>query len=158
MTGPASLRGRTAGSVTRLTAFIADIIIISILIRAAGWFLEDVRLATGIQINLPEMTEAVGSTTPMQLTALAGLLIGLTYMLFFWTMGGQTPGKAVMGVRVVRLDGQPMRLGTAVLRLIGYGVVLATLGFGFLPILIDNRRQEPADKLAGTCVVYSWNG
>ena len=154
---PANLRGRAAGSVTRLAAFITDIIIISILIRAAGWFLEDVRPATGIKIYLPEITEAVGSTAPTQLTVLAGLLIATSYVLFFWTMAGQTPGKALLGLRIVTRDGGRLSFWRSLVRFFGYWLSSLFFGAGFLWASIDNYREGWHDKLAGTTVVYAWD-
>jgi uncharacterized RDD family membrane protein YckC len=70
-------------------------------------------------------------------------------------LAGQTPGKYLMGLRIVRTDTDRIRLGNAVLREIGY-VLSGILFLGYLWILFDNRRQGFHDKLAGTLVVYSW--
>ena len=58
-------------------------------------------------------------------------------------------------VRIVRTDGERMRFGNCVRRLIGYWVS-AILFLGFLWVLVDNRRQGFHDKIAGTFVVYAW--
>jgi hypothetical protein len=42
------------------------------------------------------------------------------------------------------------------LRWLGYQLCLATLGIGFLWVLVDDRRMGWHDKLARTCVIYSW--
>jgi uncharacterized RDD family membrane protein YckC len=34
------------------------------------------------------------------------LVINPLYFALFWTLGGQTPGQYLMGVRVVRVDGK----------------------------------------------------
>jgi uncharacterized RDD family membrane protein YckC len=90
-----------------------------------------------------------------------GVILGASfpsiYALFFWSTTGQTPGKAVMGVRVVRLDGRPMTLWTGIVRLVGYAMSLMSIGLGFLLALTDNRRQALHDKIARTCVIYSWD-
>ena len=87
---------------------------------------------------------------------LAGTWGPVLYALLFWSTTGQTPGKAVMGVRIVRLDGKPLNLVTAVRRILGYGLSMVTFGVGFLVVLSDDRRQGWHDKIAGTCVIYSW--
>ena len=93
-------------------------------------------------------------------TMVVAMLVGtwgpVVYALFFWGTTGQTPGKAVMGIRVVRFDGKPMTLWTSVRRIAGYGLSLAAVGIGFLVILADDRRRGWHDKIAGTCVIYSW--
>ncbi len=154
---PPHLRGRTAGFVTRLTALITDIVIVSILVRAAGWFLDDVRLATGLQIYVPQLTDAMGTATPVHLTALGGLLISVSYLLFFWTMGGQTPGKALLGLRVVTRDGGRLSFWRSLVRFFGYWLSSLLFGAGFLWASVDNYREGLHDKLAGTSVVYAWD-
>jgi uncharacterized RDD family membrane protein YckC len=82
-------------------------------------------------------------------------IVSFLYDVSFWVLSGQTPGKRVLGVRVMRTDGKRLTLGKAVLRRIGYWVS-AIFFLGFLWILVDNRRQAFHDKLAGTIVTYSW--
>jgi uncharacterized RDD family membrane protein YckC len=53
---------------------------------------------------------------------------------------GQTPGKQILGIRVVRQDGEPMDFGWSLLReLIVKGLLIGVLGGFFLslPILLD---------------------
>ncbi len=68
-------------------------------------------------------------------------------------MSGQTPGKRIMGVRVVRLDGQPVTWWHAFERAGGYAAGLATGTLGFLQIYWDANRQGIHDKVAGTVVI-----
>ena len=68
-------------------------------------------------------------------------------------MKGQTPGKRAMGVRVVRLDGQPVTWWLAFERAGGYAAGLATGTLGFLQIYWDANRQGIHDKVAGTVVI-----
>ena len=68
-------------------------------------------------------------------------------------MKGQTPGKRVMGVRVVRLDGQPVTWWHAFERAGGYAAGVATGTLGFLQIYWDANRQAIHDKVAGTVVI-----
>ncbi len=154
---PAHLRGRTAGFVTRLAALITDIVIISILVRAAGWLLDDVRLATGLQIYVPGLTDAVGAASPIELTAIGGLLISAAYLLFFWTMGGQTSGKALLGLRIVTRSGGRLSFWRSLVRLFGYWLSSLLFGAGFLWAGVDNHREALHDKLAGTSVIYTWD-
>ena len=84
------------------------------------------------------------------------LLTGF-YALFFWAMTGQTPGKAFMGIRVVRMDGGMMNWLYSFRRLLGYGLSVLTFFGGFAWILVDEQRRGLHDRFAGTCVVYSWD-
>jgi hypothetical protein len=68
-------------------------------------------------------------------------------------MKGQTPGKRAMGLRVVRLDGQPITGWHAFERAGGYAAGIATGTLGFLQIYWDANRQAIHDKVAGTAVI-----
>ena len=69
----------------------------------------------------------------------------LYFTLAAWIAGGRTPGKWLLGVRVLRLD--------AFGRAGGYSASLSTLGLGFLEALWDPNRQALHDKIAATVVV-----
>ena len=68
-------------------------------------------------------------------------------------MNGQTPGKRALGIRVVRLDGQPVTWWHAFERAGGYAAGLATGTLGFAQIYWDPNRQAIHDKVAGTVVI-----
>jgi uncharacterized RDD family membrane protein YckC len=158
------VHGQYAGFVTRLFAFAIDSGIVGGVTVVVTWAAISLLQYVGIDVRdcppIPAEFDPVIWSCHMALWV--GIVVGAVfpsvYTLLFWSTTGQSPGKAVMGVRIVRLDGQPMNLWTAVLRVIGYGISLSTMGLGFLLILSDNRRQGIADKLAGTCVVYCWDG
>jgi uncharacterized RDD family membrane protein YckC len=86
----------------------------------------------------------------------ASIVVIVAYPIVFWSLAGQTPGKAVMGLRIVRLDGKRMTVWRAVVRYVGSWLAALPLGLGFIWILLDKRRQGWHDKIAGTCVVYTW--
>ena len=68
-------------------------------------------------------------------------------------MHGQTPGKRLMGVRVVRLDGNPVTWWHAFERAGGYAAGVATGTLGFVQVYWDANRQAIHDKVAGTVVI-----
>ncbi len=83
-----------------------------------------------------------------------GMLIGAAYYLYFWVkQKGQTPGKKVMGIRIVRVDGKEIDWMTAVLRYVGYIVSGIPLALGFIWVAFDKQKQGWHDKIAGTFVV-----
>jgi len=79
-----------------------------------------------------------------------------------WRLFGQTPGKALLGLEVVRTRGvAPGPAGGAtvsvprgLLRLLGYLISALPLFAGFLWVLVDNHRRAWHDHIAGTSVVY----
>ena len=74
-----------------------------------------------------------------------------TFFLGFWR--GRTPGKRLLGVRVVRLDGRPLGFWVSFERFGGYAASLFTGLEGFARILWDRNRQALEDKLAETVVI-----
>lgn len=83
-----------------------------------------------------------------------GLLIGAAYNWYFWTRhNGQTLGKMVMGIRVIRRNGQPLSDTDALIRYFGYYLNSILFGIGWLWAFIDREKQGFHDKLADTVVV-----
>jgi uncharacterized RDD family membrane protein YckC len=150
---PMSHLGQYAGFVTRLVSFVIDRALVGVV---AFVTLQSIDYVLGaFQINqllgFWDMTWRGRSI----LVAAIYVILTVCYDIGFWLLAGQTPGKRVMGVRVLRSDGSRLRFGNAVRREIGY-VLSGILFLGYLWILFDNRRQGFHDKLAGTIVVYSW--
>jgi uncharacterized RDD family membrane protein YckC len=86
--------------------------------------------------------------------AAIGFLLGLGYQWYFLTQhDGQTLGKQLMGIRVVKINGEPLQTNDAVLRYIGYYLNSAIAMLGWLWAAVDSNRQGLHDKLAGTIVV-----
>jgi uncharacterized RDD family membrane protein YckC len=81
-------------------------------------------------------------------------VIYLAYFTLFLGMRGQTPGKMICGLKVVRLDGSPLSYGQAAVRTVGYYLNLLTLCIGFLWVAFDPRKQGLHDKIAGTCEIH----
>lgn len=66
---------------------------------------------------------------------------------------GQTIGKRILGIRVIRLDGNPLSLWNSFERYGGYGAGIATGLLGFIQIYWDPNRQAIHDKISGTVVI-----
>jgi uncharacterized RDD family membrane protein YckC len=77
----------------------------------------------------------------------------LAYHIGFWTWKGTTVGGIICQLRVVRVDGTPLRFVDALVRGLSSIFSLAVLGIGGLWILRDPERQAWHDKIAGTYVV-----
>jgi uncharacterized RDD family membrane protein YckC len=79
---------------------------------------------------------------------------GALYFSAFLTWGrGQTPGKRLMRLRVVRLDRAPISLWDAFERYGGYAAGFATGLLGFAQVFWDANRQAIHDKITGTVVI-----
>lgn len=83
-------------------------------------------------------------------------LIGLAYYWYFWTrQEGRTPGKQVMRLKVIKVDGTPISDSDAIVRYFGYLINSAVILLGWLWILVDAEHQGWHDKLAKTYVVVA---
>jgi uncharacterized RDD family membrane protein YckC len=87
-------------------------------------------------------------------SGLLGFVAMLAYCWFFWTRhDGQTPGKMLTGIRVIKTDGTKFSEVDVFIRVIGYWINSAVIGIGWLWALIDSDKQGWHDKLARTYVV-----
>ncbi len=84
----------------------------------------------------------------------ATFVIGVLYQWYFLTQqNGQTPGKKVMNIRVVKITGEPLTFTDALLRYVGYYIDSAIFGIGWFWAFFDADRQAWHDKLVSTVVV-----
>jgi uncharacterized RDD family membrane protein YckC len=76
------------------------------------------------------------------------------YLVFFWSVAGQTPGMRFLGLRLQSGGVHRLGLSRSLRRLAGTAVAALPLGIGFLPVLVDDRRRAWNDRIAGTEVAY----
>jgi uncharacterized RDD family membrane protein YckC len=147
---------RPAGFFSRFEAFVIDLVILSIVQLVASAFIQTIlrffRL-TGLIYRMQTLLEnstfdlAVGS-------ALMGLFV-IAYFTFFWTLVGFTPGKALLGLKVVKKNGTKPSFFRSLLRFFAYWVSAIPIFLGFFWVLWDSKRQGWHDKIAGTQVIYT---
>jgi uncharacterized RDD family membrane protein YckC len=162
-TGEMNLLGYYAGFSSRLLAFWIDIILVTIIVLLGAGLLAafstilPVPKIMEIFTNLfPGMGGGINYVIGLLSFSVVATLLYILYNLIFWALTGQTPGKALIGLRIVGKNGQQVNPLRGLLRLIGYLLGFVTLGFGFLWILVSDRRQGWHDLLAGTYVIYTW--
>ncbi|HKW93242.1 MAG TPA: RDD family protein [Methylomirabilota bacterium] len=89
--------------------------------------------------------------------ALGVLLLGAALHVAYHTVlvggCGQTLGKMLMGLAVVRVDGAPAGYGRALVRCLGGGLCVLTLGLGRVLMLFTGERRALSDFVAGTRLV-----
>lgn len=78
---------------------------------------------------------------------------GLYFTLFVTLWRGMTPGKRLMRIRIVRLDGKPIGWWVAFNRFGGYAASIFTGLLGFFEMIWDLNRQALHDRIAATVVV-----
>jgi uncharacterized RDD family membrane protein YckC len=153
-------RGKnTAGFFSRMLALIIDLFLIAFLGLITGAvFLLFISFFDVGQILLFWQNLLGLDNLGRQLAAMVSPIITLlifSYFVFFWTFLGYTPGKALMGLRIVRQDGRPLSFWRAWLRFIGYSISAFFLFLGFFWILIDRDHEGWHDKIANTHVIYT---
>ncbi|MFH1078689.1 MAG: RDD family protein [Pseudomonadota bacterium] len=89
---------------------------------------------------------------------LMALFLDMIYFTWFHGAVGRTPGKMLLGLRVVQATGEPMTFGLAFLRWTGYLISKLVVYLGFIWIAFDRRKQGWHDKIAGTVVVTGKKG
>ena len=82
-----------------------------------------------------------------------GFLLILAYFVAMWTWKGTTIGGVVLGLKVVRLDNQPVTLTVALVRALAGAFSVIVLFLGILWIAWDRDKQGWHDRIAGTIVV-----
>ncbi len=80
-------------------------------------------------------------------------LVALAYFAGMWTWRGTTIGGIVLGLKVVRLDGQPITFPVGLVRGLAAALSIVVLFLGFFAIAWDPDRQAWHDKIAGTVVL-----
>lgn len=139
------IRLRMAGPMIRAAAYLVDLLIRSVILVVGG-------------IALSFAGIAVGDNVVEGVMLLAWFLLDWIYpVLFEAGRRGATPGKRMMGLRVVQAAGSPITFGQAVvrnfLRFID-GMPFFTYGFGLTSCLATKRFQRLGDLAAGTVVIY----
>jgi uncharacterized RDD family membrane protein YckC len=87
-------------------------------------------------------------------------LIFSGYFIFFeWLWDGQTPGKRLLKLRVIRDDGRPITLWEAIARNLlrvfdaAPGFLVPIYSVGLIVIFLSSRDQRVGDIFAGTVVI-----
>ena len=77
----------------------------------------------------------------------------LYFTVLTWLMHGNTPGKYLLRIKVIRIDAQKLSLWDSFSRAGGYSASVATFGLGILEALWHKKRQTIHDRVAETIVV-----
>jgi uncharacterized RDD family membrane protein YckC len=87
-----------------------------------------------------------------------GMVWAVVYDALFVLRFGATPGKLMLGLRVVGGDGRPLGLMRITARCLAKGLVGFTLGIGYLIVAIDDQKRGLHDFFCKTRVVQTRPG
>ncbi len=112
----------------------------------------------GILLLLTAVGAGIVSGLVHPVLGLAAFAAFIIWMLVLWS-DGRSPGKLLLGLRVVKTSGEPAGFGTMFLReTIGKFVSGLPLYLGYIWALLDDNRQAWHDKIADTYVVNDRSG
>jgi len=138
-----------AGFWIRLGASIIDFIFILLILYTINYVVSGFTIHP---ISTNPLASPIGFTSwRIYLVYLTGL--SLVYIIGFWIWRGQTPGKMIVGIKVIRTDSSPITWQYACRRYLGYIASTLILCIGFIMIAFDKRKQGLHDKIADTYVV-----
>ena len=154
MSAPSPAAGKTlwghyAGSVSRLVAFVIDLVlsiaVYEIVLAGVSYIAQ---IVTGHAVDLHKGGPFV---------FVIFVLWEFVYFGGAWASSGRTPGMALLGICVVRTDGAVLDSRQGWLRALTFPLGFLTLGVGFIWIFVDRERRAVYDVIAGTTVVYAWD-
>lgn len=147
---------RVASSWRRLLAFVVDFALLTatalpltaLLYKALGVgpLTDGQGIDALLQILAGDLGLVLNRAVPL-------LLLCALYFVLFAVLGGQTPGQRLLGIRLVGRHGDPPKIHTAALRVLGSFVGMIPLGLGGLWMLFDMESRTWHDHLAQTYVV-----
>lgn len=88
------------------------------------------------------------------LLLLISFAVGIAYEVYFLSTRGATPGKMVLGLKVIRADGGPISVGLAFGRYLGRLLSGFTLLIGFIMAGFDSEKRALHDRICDTRVIY----
>jgi uncharacterized RDD family membrane protein YckC len=121
---------RLAGFGVRLGAWLIDIILLSVV---QAFVVANVQVESGQGL---------------------GLLLGFVYFGIFQGTNGQSLGKKLVGIRIVRLDGSPVTVDVGILRWLATILSGLILCIGYFMAAWSENHQALHDQMVSTIVIY----
>ncbi|MEO6334971.1 MAG: RDD family protein [Pyrinomonadaceae bacterium] len=141
-----------AAAIDHFIQYLSIAIVVWIFLTASGFGGEQTGLVAEVQREAPKWMIAV-------MIFILFLLFAGYFIVFEWLWDGQTPGKRLLKLRVIREDGRPITLWEAIARNLLRvfdaipGFLLPIYSVGLIVIFLSNRDQRVGDIFAGTVVI-----
>ena len=140
-----------AGPGSRAAAYFIDLLVMSVVCQM---------LINLLVAGFGLLMYAVGENSELWISAIATLGVFALYNGYFilleWLLNGQTPGKRLLHIRVIKQGGYSLRFFDTLLRNLLRVVDFLPLfyGVGLTSLLLTRDSQRLGDLVAGTLVVY----
>jgi len=142
-----------AVSIDHFIQYVSIFLIAWFVLSISGYSTSDVPdTAETLLAEMPKWTLAI-------LIVVLFLIFAGYFIVFEWLWNGQTPGKRMLKLRVIREDGRPLTLWEAIARNLLRicdavpGFILPVYSVGLIVIFLSSRDQRVGDIFAGTVVV-----
>jgi len=139
-----SLQGLIAGFTSRFISVLIDMAFIAVLLVGTYGIWLALRYVLSVFYDLPQLTGI-----PL---LLVGYFLMWAYWSWSWATGGKSLGNVLMGLRVQRISGQPLKLGRSAARAL-FSVVFP-IGLAWAIVSRNNRSVQ--DVFLRTQVVFDW--
>lgn len=141
----AEVIGSPAGFWIRAGAYMLD----NVLLTVAGI----IATVTIVGIEPGEALKQLTGQSEGSATTIITAGLEVAYFTFATGRWGQTVGKALLGLKVVRVDGSRLSYWRSFARYWAYLVSLLPLGLGFISIVLSSQKRGWHDFLCNTRVV-----
>lgn len=120
--------------------------------RVAALLIDSIILA--IVISILSAILGISDDPGNPISLLISLVLQFFYYGYFWSKTGQSIGKRLMGIKVVKSDGSILPFAIAGLRgSVGYLISSFILGLGYLWAAFDANKETWHDKIFSTTVI-----
>jgi uncharacterized RDD family membrane protein YckC len=137
---------RYAGFWIRVASYLIDVVIVYVAMFVVGFV---IALPFGALFGTGDAASIAAI-----LSGLVGLVFAIFYHGYFVSTKGGTPGKLLLGLRIIRSDGSNLTFGRAVGRVFAYMVSAIILYIGFILAAFDAEKRCLHDHLCDTRVIY----
>ena len=97
----------------------------------------------------------MAAMTTLAIYYILTLTIAACYDIFFIAKSGATPGKMLVGIKVIRADGSGISTGLSTGRYFAYWVSAISLGIGLIMAGFDDQKRALHDRICETRVIYA---
>lgn len=145
-----------AGVGSRTLAWFVDQVIVwgtLILITLAGLYIYSMAIDPALNDNWPDSIKEIRNWLSAAYLLFLFVLLNGYFIIFETAWQGQTPGKRVAEIRVVRDNGQTIRLPQAAMRSLINTIDFGLFFIGLILVVFSKSEKRLGDLAAGTLVI-----